>query len=520
MIRPSTTDTNRRLKTLIDLISAIQAIGGSRLRRVARQLRPTSGESRTSQGNKPTTVRRGFSISLGDSSPSRTYAIGLNEFGGHGLILGATGAGKTWAAVRLIHQVANQRPVAPAIGVIDVKGDLYDRVRQLLAAQDSKPICLDFSAPHPVPYALLTPQSNESPKQLVDRRMANFGDLLGSDSQLSLRMSRALRNVLLVAVEHRLAFPLVEFLLANPTVCASLGARSQDERVAAYFGTEFQREQNTTVPAVLARLDFVLRNDQLRLSFGSRTGIDLSSAMDVGTPILINIGATLPRPVGRLVQSILLSDLRQAVFARRNRSMSFSWFLDEAQALMVNRADTDNLIDIFTMARSFGAGVILMTQSIAAAAPSNDFLHQLETNVRWMLMFRCGIEDARLIEPGLPIRGGMVKQRHYGGRVRYFTEEQERNERLRAVASLPTHHAYAWLRSGGIAQRVLVPTIDLPDALPERSISEDRDAIERQLRKQEERVSALVGRNHQPDDHRLQRILEQVDGALAAEAID
>jgi hypothetical protein len=513
----------------MDLLTVLQAIGAPKLWRDAKRFNETIQRSPTTARRRAAASQRP-SLMLGEISPGHPFKLPLEDFAGHGVICGATGAGKTWGAISLLQQVGRLDLEAhpTAFGIVDGKGDLFHRVQEVLELATPNrpaPVVLDFARSEPVPYALLKVHSQESPERLVDRRMDVFDDVLGRDNQLSLRMSRALRNVLLLAVEHGLGFPMVEFLLINADICRELATRSRDERVSGYFLHEFERERNTTVPAILARLDFLLRSAALRWSFGCDHFVDLREAMDSGASVLINTGGpTVPRQVSRVIQSLVLSDLRQAVFARKERTRPYSWFLDEAQTLMVNDADTNNLIDLLTMARSFGTGIVLLTQSVAAASPDHGFLRQLETNVRWIVMFRCGLDDARLLEGGLSPSGNVIKHRHHDGRLTYLTGEQELKKRLHDVASLPVHEAYAWLRTGRRpATRVRFSRVHGKTAGTERHQMQhvDPTVVRVQLHEQEQRLRRLVGNpsrdSRTKSKNQLGDILARLDQAMSPE---
>jgi hypothetical protein len=408
-----------------------------------------------------------------------------------------------------------------AFGILDAKGDLVDRVVQVLAERPEempKPIIMDFTQVDPLPYGLLVPQKGESMERLVDRRMEVFDDVLGRDNQLSMRMSRMLRNVLLLAVEHKVALPLVEFFIGKSEISQALGSRSKNNRVSSYFRNEFERGCNTTAPALLARLDFLLRSEPLRQSFGSGQQVDLRTAMDQGVPILVSTGGPrLPRQLSQVIQSLVLSDLRQATFARKQVERPYTWFVDEAQTLMANPSDTGNLTDMLTMARSFGVGLVLMTQSIAGSSPDRAFLHQLETNTKWLTVFRCGSEDAGFIEAGLEPVGHVVRARESNGKPVYMTGAEEIREQLRQIACLPTHHAYTWIRNGGRpAARVRFPRVKLEGNLGAEidRLRVDGDLVLRQLREQEDRLRQLAGAHGRQRARKSKRGLGDILGRL------
>ncbi len=485
---------------MMDLISLLQTLGSRRLQRDAREYAAGLRTTLPKQQRREQRVEGAF-LTIGRTLDGNPFKLPLADFSGHGLIAGATGSGKTWAAVSLMQQMGAQEGHPNSFGVIDAKGDLAARAVLALGDQIAETaVILDFSRPEPMPFGLLLPQGGESPIKLVDRRMEVFDDVLGRDNQLSLRMSRMLRNVMLTAGEQGVTFPLIEFLLANPDVCRELGSRSADDRTSTYFQNEFDRERNTTVPALLARLDFLLRNPTLRLSLAARERVDLAAAMDNGVPVIVSTGGPrLPRQAAGVIQSLVLSDVRQATFARARTTRPYTWWLDEAQTLMVRTADTGNLIDILTMSRSFGVGVVLLTQSALAASPDRAFIRQLETNTKWVVIFRSGPDDARFIEPGVKTTGRIIKARDSNGRPSYLTSSEEAQEVVQRIASLPAHEAYVWVRtSHHPAARVRFPRVNLNFHRGENSIhpstpTVDAEAVCRDLGEQEELLRQRAG---------------------------
>lgn len=497
----------------MDLISFLQFLGAPKIhmdvRRHRRMHRVLASVDESTGPHVPLGVAGGVAF----NAP-------LAALLGHALVSGATGAGKSMAAVVLTERLRS-RAKHVGIGLIDGKGDTFEHLRTRLV--DSDPLLLDFSANQVTPYGLLEPCGGETSEQLMAHLVDVFDDVLGGDDRLSLRMGRLFRNVLTVAVENRFSFPLVESLLERHEACRSLGLKCRSERVRAYFDHSFERERNTTLPALLARLEFVLRNERMRLSFGSRQFPDFRKAMDAGTPILVNTGGPgMSRAVGRLLQSLVLSDLRRAVFARENREVPYMWFLDEAQTLFNQKTDVENLTALLTMSRSFGAHLVLMTQSVVASCPDRDFLNQLRTNVRWVFMFRSGTDDARLIEEGLPVTGRASRFRSDRGRMAYLSEDQERRQQLREITTLPQRTAYLWLRaSGRPAARVVLPTVATVRLADRLETIQDVSAedINRDLEEQERRFRAAAGspaRRVPKSGAAVKQVLARLDEHLAA----
>ncbi len=451
----------------MDLMDLVEFIGASRIRRFVSEyrqgLRGTEHEAAVSKSRR---TPQGPWIQIGTSPGGRPVQLPWTDFGSHGLILGATGSGKTWAAVSLVRQIVglhgtNTLPIGA--GILDAKGDLFERAHRacLDGAEHQQPVTLDFGAAQPTAYGLLKVRDRENTQQLIERRMEVFDDVLGRDGQLSLRMSRMLRNLLALAAEREMPFPLVENLLDNGAACRQLSLNLANARARAYFAGDFERELPTTGTALRARLDFLLRNDALRLSFGASRVPDLTSLMDSGRPVLLNTGGpSVSRQITRVIQSLLLSDIRQAVFVRRQSDRPYVWFIDEAQSLMTEPGDIENLTSLLTMARSFGGHVVLITQSLVAVSPTKSFLRQLETNSRWMILLRCSLDDAELLGPAMPVTNPIIHARRADGVASYLTGAQEQRSQLYDFVDLPARTAYFWMRgSSSSAVKVQLPLV-------------------------------------------------------------
>ncbi|MDA2925825.1 hypothetical protein MYX78_01100, partial [Acidobacteria bacterium AH-259-G07] len=451
-------------------------------------------------------------ISPGIGGSGHPIEIPLDAFHGHGLICGATGSGKSFSTLSLMLQLVQiaRRHSGISFGLIDAKGELFEKFHQALdhemsrlgvaerAMLEKKVKSLNFSnASHPVPYNLLKSRQGESPELLVQRRMEVFNDVIGREGHLSLRMSRMLRYFLLLALEFDLSFPLLEFLFTNTEVTQHLAYNSKNLRLKSYFATDFPRE-STTLLALSQRLDFLLHNEAVRLSFGADSAVDFQDLMDRGVVVMINCGGpSTPRALSRIIQSLLLSDLRQAIFSRTKPQHHYTWFIDEAQCLFSQSADTENLSSILSMSRSYGTHLVLITQSLLSAIPDREFFTNLETNFRWLLLFRSGLQDAQIVRPAIPCTGRVIRQRYGRGRLSYMSPEQEIRHRLREVANLPPQNAYFWLR-GANTQAIQIRSHHLrfpqkQSSLLHRLLHEaDAQKVKRSLEQQENQLANLI----------------------------
>jgi hypothetical protein len=377
------------------------------------------------------------------------------------IICGSTGSGKTKAAEVLLRELL---PLSTncGVGVIDCKGDLV-KAAVAAAAEDchkDKPIhTLNLHRGDSIiPYDILVPRQGEAAEELIARRMATFGDILGSEGQLSLRMLRMLRSLFGLLVEFSLSFAALEHLLESPDIARPLVTKSKNERLRNYFASDFEKERSATLPALRYRLDHLFASPAIRFSFSAGERFAFADAMDQGGLVLINLaGAGRASPV---FQSLMLSDLREATFAKKRPEVPFIWLLDEAQVLFDRPADRDNLATLLCMSRSFGVHVVLITQSLGSAFGDSGFYQNLETNFRWLLLLRSGPKDAAIIRPGLRVTG-LVRSGVRNGRPVYLTAEQELRYMLQEIPNLPAQEGYFWLRgSGAKAIRIRTHTIE------------------------------------------------------------
>jgi hypothetical protein len=426
----------------MDLIRLIHSLGHPWLRRKARaelesihqrhQHATFADETRLQKA----ATRSGCAISPGITTTGKTLQVPLTEFHAHGAIVGGTGSGKTRAAVSIIQQLITQAATKHlgGIAVLDLKGDLFAHLsvmRDQLEAQGAPVHIFDLTHGDAIiPYDLLLPQAGENQAAVISRRMETLGDLLGT-TDLSLRMRRMLRAMLTLLATSQLSFASLESLLEAPSIALRLAAKTKDERLKRYFLQDFPKEKSTTLPALRYRLDPLLASQQVRLSLSAGSQIDFPQAMDHSAVILINL-AGVGGQSSRVLQSLILSDLRQATFARRKVDRPFLIVIDEAQLLFKNPTDKANLSTLLCLSRSFGVFTVSITQSLRSAIADASLYADFETNLGWLFMLRSGLTDASLIRPGLP-----------------EVDSQSIPKVLNSIPNLPNRQGFFWLRGLG-----------------------------------------------------------------------
>jgi hypothetical protein len=467
----------------MNLIDFLQWVTRRRIRRATR-IALSRESHRTSRTPKSEAPNGQEMVSLGIAVDGTELVLPIEALWSHGLILGATGAGKSCAASVIIAAFIKtfKSMTKFGIGVVDLKGDLYHLGRSLVKTISTNvPIeFLDLNGPRAIiPYDLLTTHDDETPQELLSRRMGTFSDILGQEGQLSLRMIRMFKYKLSLLIEHELPFALLDELLELEGAPGALAERSRDERVKRYFSGDFITERSITLPALRYRLDHLLAPECIRLSLSAGYRINFLRTMDAGGLSFINLGGAGPH-ASRVIQSLTLSDITHDTFKRQERQANFLWLIDEAHILFERSSDRENLLRMLRMSRSFNVNLGLITQSLRAAIRDSDFYQTLETNFRWVLLMRSGLSDAAIIRPALRATGMVRRGLDHSGRPVYLTPEQEIQRTLQEIVDLSQRHAYFWIRGEDTnARKFTVHALKTPKNQPATDEDARRDIAKR-----------------------------------------
>src|SRR5207247_9619051 len=158
---------------------------------------------------------------------------------------------------------------------------------------------------------------------------------------------------------------------------------------------------------------------------------------------------SITRGVRLLLQGLVLSDIRQAIFARPNNPpVTYLWMADEAQNFFLTKQQQENMADILTMARSFGSFFCFLCQNLSTAVSDARVLEQLHTNIRWSLTLRGTPRDAQFLRAALPVTGRRSRPEPHPFRERtFYSSDEERSLALEGVAHLPDRTGYLWLKT-------------------------------------------------------------------------
>jgi len=169
---------------------------------------------------------------------------------------GSQGSGKTMFVLLLV--LAMLRFGRP-FGLIDAKGDLFDRALYLISQFPEiwdRVVIIDFSNRDVVsPYNILVPQGDDL-DYFLTRRIETLKELLPARDKLSLRGAGLLKEVIALLAELRLPVTLIEKVLTDARLRAKLLRQCQNPETKLYFHKILSTESQATIGAVRARFGF------------------------------------------------------------------------------------------------------------------------------------------------------------------------------------------------------------------------------------------------------------------------
>src|SRR5947209_2621730 len=407
----------------------------------------------------------GPKVCLGEAWGERVVIPLMQLVKACGIATGGMGSGKTMAACLILEAMIARLPElrSMAFGVLDAKGELFERALYLLAqrleqlegeAREEllrRIVIIDFSSREAVSaYNILSRWPYTESDFFVTSRLETLRELLPAGEKLSLRGASVLKNVLALLSEFGLPLTYLNQVLESDGLRSKLLAQSKNQEVRLYFARHFVQEGKATIAALRARMDSLFASEGVRLALSGSGAPDFRRLQNEGKIVLINCaGQSITRGVRLLLQGLLLSDIRQAIFARPNNPpVSYLFLADEAQNFLLTRQQQENMADILTMARSFGTFFCFLCQNISTAVPDSRVLEILHTNIRWSLQLRGTPRDAQYLRPALPVTGRRLRPDPQPFRERTFhSTEGERSLALEGIAHLPDRTGYLWLKT-------------------------------------------------------------------------
>jgi len=368
-------------------------------------------------------------VTLGRTPWGQRVVVPLDELTrAFGLVTGGTGSGKSMFALLILKALIETSPDARPIGfgVIDPKGDLFQGALFLLHERHARLsgtdpsaaealrrriVILDFASRDPVSsYNVLARWPEAEPDFFASNRADLLLDLLEGGDGLSLGGTAVLQKLILLLSESLLPITSLTDVLHDEGLRGRLLASCRNRTIATYFARQFAAVPKPTLAAIERRMESFFASEGVRLALSGNTAPDFRRLQDKAKIVLVNcFGENIARSVRRLLQALVVSDIRQSVFARRDKENPFVWFTDEAQHCFSSPQLRDSMNDIVCMARSFGTYFLFLTQNIATAVQDARMLAVLHTNVKWVFAMRGDPSDCAFLKPALPVTGRRVR---------------------------------------------------------------------------------------------------------------
>ena len=310
------------------------------------------------------------------------------RFGGrsgrHGLLLGASGAGKTTA---LLLSVARHLDRGIGVIVLDMKGD--ELLARRLHAEAER---------HDRLFYRWTPEGGDHWNPLARGNRSELKDKLIATEEFSERHYQAMYERYLLAVFRALeSRPEARDLqtvvrLLDPNALAMELRELEDEQAAAEIGDYLQRltaDQAAHLRGLADRLALLVEGghgELLRPSGLPDGDIDLLTAMDEGAIVVFSLNSSAYGATAKLLGNMVVQDLKAVCGAREAQGGGPPALvaIDEFSGL-----DGDQVAGLFQRARSAGVSLLLATQELADLRRVDEgFDEQIVGNVEYLLAGR------------------------------------------------------------------------------------------------------------------------------------
>ncbi len=298
-------------------------------------------------------------VRLGQDSDLWPVVLSDEQLAAHGLIVGATGAGKSTTLLRILtQQIARGRPVV----VVDLKGSPAFRTKISRAAQAMGRECQIWTPDGPCHW---NPLQYGNATELKDKLMSTERF---TEPHYQRAAERYLQTAIQVLQESRPDRPVtlaaVAAVMDPETLIGQLGRvpEALRKRVAKYLST-LTRDQQSAILGLASRLAVV--NESYSGTWLEPSGgrdIDLRRAIAGGEVVVFSLDASQYGKLAANIASLIVQDLVTVAGDRLQQSKRDLAMVatDEFSAL-----DTDNVLALLARARESGISVLLSTQELA-----------------------------------------------------------------------------------------------------------------------------------------------------------
>ncbi|HEY3413899.1 MAG TPA: type IV secretion system DNA-binding domain-containing protein [Armatimonadota bacterium] len=312
----------------------------------------------------------------------------------HVYLMGATGSGKTNCLLRLLE---GDIAAGHSFCVIDLRGDLVDRVLRRLAAVGPEKVrgrlaMLDLRDERVVlPFNPLA-----GPGDPYGRALHVLSVIKAQADSWGVQLDETLRNALMVLAETGWTLLELEPLLSNDAFREHVLAGVSDTYVRGFFerynALSPEKQMAWRLP-VLNKVTPLLCLPQLRRLFGAREAFDLGGFFngEPGAMLLVSLAVDRLHEAAHLAGGLIVSALQAAMMARVDQSEGdrrpVYLYIDEFETMASDRFEA-----IVAEGRRFGLGLTLSHQNLSQLPAS--LRQAVRNNVGTQLLFQTGAVDA------------------------------------------------------------------------------------------------------------------------------
>ena len=328
---------------------------------------------------------------------TKLYSVTRRDLAVHGLMLGASGSGKT---VALTHLIAGAILRGDSLVLIDARGDQVNDVLSLLAGRVEpslvKVIDLRDSSPHigfdPLGGAGLAHKRALGVAATVKAGSESFG----------VQLEETLRYFLTALAEASEPLTGLEPAFYNDAYRTWLIDHADSENVKGFL-TRFHEMRDdrkaTLAMPVMNKLSGVFATRKLRAILSDRNPVNLTNHLNQdGSILLVSLAVDETADVGRMFGSLFLGCLTQTMFSRvgqaEHQRNPVLLVLDE-----FSHFASEDISAIIAEGRRFGFSVICAHQTLSQVGTSLRSL--ILGNVGLKMAFRLGRDDAQTMSADL-----------------------------------------------------------------------------------------------------------------------
>jgi len=352
-------------------------------------------------------------IPIGTTDSGRALSVDHSTLVSSGLVVGATGAGKSRLLVGLILQLLERLASGVEIELVDPKFETYDLLRLALAAlwlktspwkRDelaSRIRVIDWARDWITPSAPFERVSADVSDAYLARLRADVVVQANArDYTDAMRHGFFMLGRLLIEKQFPMNLRFVTKLFRDESFRRRISSGIADSDVREYFRDLDRNLPKQTSEGLLRRIQEDFSFPEIRYSEGIPPAA-LWKLVPTGAPAIVlgNYNSRMSLPQSKAIERAnhrIVDVLLKA--PRRSQHRPGLLLLEESPVLLSRSSE---LIDPLTTAartlRSVGMGIVHLAQDFSNALPA-DLVRTLVLNSRWTAMFRVR-EDAELIYP-------------------------------------------------------------------------------------------------------------------------